>query len=362
MKAIASVTCVSSLPTIKTWKFEASSPGRKKVLELAQRVASSSCSIMILGPTGVGKEVLATDIHRHSDRANGPFVSVNCAAFSPMLFDSAFFGHVRGSFTGAMADKPGFVELAHGGTLFLDELGDLPLDSQAKLLRFIANGTYWPVGGTREKRANVRILSATHRRIDSGDRQDFREDLFFRLSVVLLKIPALEINDIGAISKSLAIDASLRHEKSLSPADLDELCMACMAREWRGGVREMHNAIERFVVLLDSTATVSEHLEQALDVEKNGVQSGVRVRKLDASITKTLDNLLFLSIARECQDVRHLAELTDRTVQAVYGRLKKLGLGPDDVGASAALQLAIECHREKIAPYQKWIQEAILGK
>lgn len=346
---------------VKTWKFEASTAARRHVLQMAQRIADSSCSIMILGPTGVGKEVLATDIHRNSARANGPFVSVNCAAFPSALFDSAFFGHVRGAFTGAIGDKPGFVELAHGGTLFLDEVGDLPLDSQAKLLRFLADGTYWPVGGTTEKRANVRILSATHRGIDPENRGDFREDLFFRLSVVLLRIPTLEVNDIGAISKSLAVEALQRHGKSLTHEDLEELSAACMARDWRGGVREMQNAIERFVVLLDSNIAVTDQLEGALGIDKSGAQSGVRAKKLNASVAKILDNLLFLSIARECQDVRQLAELTDRTVQAVYVRLRKLNLGPEDVGSSPALQAAIAHYREKILPHQQWIQSAILG-
>lgn len=361
MNAICN-TPSTSLSLVKPWKFEATTPSRKQVLNLAQRVAASSSPIMIVGPTGVGKEVLANDIHRHSVHANGPFVPVNCGSFPTALFDSAFFGHVRGSFTGAMTDKPGFVELAHGGTLFLDEVGDLPLDAQTKLLRLIANGTYWPVGGTTERRANVRILSATHRRIDISGGDYFREDLFFRLSVVLLRIPALEADDIRAISRSLVLDALHRHDKALSPPEISKLCTYCMAREWRGGVREMQNAIERFVLLLDAQADITGQLEAAMGLARSGVQSSVRARKCDATVAKALESLLFLNVAQECTDVRQLAELTNRTVQAVYKRLKKIGLGPEDVGSTPALNAVIERLREKMAPHEQWIQSVILGK
>lgn len=345
-----------------TWHFQAKTAARSHVLNLAQRVAASSCPIMILGPTGVGKEVLANDIHHHSSQSNGPFISVNCAAFPPALFDSAFFGHVRGSFTGAMADKPGFVELAHGGTLFLDEVGDLPLDAQAKLLRFIATGTYWPVGAVTERRASVRILSATHRTLDAGPGDIFREDLFFRLSVVLLRIPPLEMADIEEISKSLVIEALNRHHKCLSVAEIDDVSQSCMDRPWRGGVREMQNAIERFVVLLHPEEPLADQMASALGASGRCVDSGVRGRGCDADLAKTLDDLLFLGLVRECRDVRRLAEISSRTVQAVYSRLKKLDLGPADVGPTVAVQSAIERHREKLVPHQKWLQSLLHGK
>jgi transcriptional regulator with PAS, ATPase and Fis domain len=345
-----------------TWKFQAKTAARSHVLHLAQRVAASSCPVMILGPTGVGKEVLANDIHHHSAQANGPFISVNCAAFPPALFDSAFFGHVRGSFTGAMADKPGFVELAHGGTLFLDELGDLPLDAQAKLLRFIATGTYWPVGAVTERRSSVRILSATHRALDAGSGDTFREDLFFRLSVLLLRIPPLEPKDIAEISKTLIMDALLRHRKMLSVAEIDDVSQCCMDRPWRGGVREMQNAIERFVVLLHREEPVADQLESALGMSRRSVDSGVRARRCDADLAKTLEDLLFLGLARECRDVRQLAEISDRTLQAAYSRLKKLDIDPADLGPTMAVQSALERHREKLVPHQRWILSLLLGK
>jgi DNA-binding NtrC family response regulator len=343
-----------------SWMFDAYTAGRRKARALAQRVATSNCPVLILGPTGVGKEVLATDIHRNSARRNGPFISVNCAAFAPPLFESAFFGHVRGSFTGASQDKPGLVELAHGGTLFLDEVGELPAEAQAKLLRFVAQGTYWPVGGTTERRADVRIVSATHRNIDTSN-QSFREDLYFRLSVVLIRIPLLEPNDIRAIAYSVAVEAMVRHGKDLSKSDLERLAESCAAREWKGGARELRNVIERFLVLFRPDQPMEDELSDGLDIEVPAAKSGVRRRGVNSTVAKDFDNLVFLGIAEECTDVRQLAERTERTVQAVYGRLRKLGLEPQDVGQTANLEAAIHQLRKKITPELPWIQSLLTG-
>ena len=231
------------------WRFEAETPGRRRVRELAKKAAHSSCAVLILGPTGVGKEVLAEDIHRHSDRAGGPFVSVNCAAITRSLFESEFFGHTKGSFTGAASDKAGLVEVADGGVLFLDEVGELSDEAQAKLLRFLAKGTYWPVGSTRERRADVRVIAATHRKIDEAVGTYFREDLFYRLSVVVLRIPPLEPDDTRLISRSMAVDSMVRYGVPVSLPDVERLSQRCSARAWRGGARELRNIIERFFVL-----------------------------------------------------------------------------------------------------------------
>jgi DNA-binding NtrC family response regulator len=343
------------------WMFHAKTPLRKRAMDLARRVAESNCPILILGPTGVGKEVLATDIHRHSSRRDGPFVTVNCAAFAPNLFESAFFGHLRGAFTGATMDKLGLVELARGGTLFLDEVGDLPAEAQAKLLRFIANGTFWPVGATSERHSDVRIISATHRPIDSDLNDEFRKDLFFRLSVVLIRIPQLEAGDIAEVAKSLAIEIMPRYGQSLSSADLEVLGDMSIVREWKGSVRELRNAIERLLVLYTPEIPIEDQLAEVFGIESNGVKSGVRTCGGSSSVAKDLDNLVFLGLARECTDVRELAERTDRTVQAVYGRLNKLGLGPQDLGQSATLEAVIRGMRERITPEMNWIQQLLVG-
>ncbi|MEO5725655.1 MAG: sigma-54 factor interaction domain-containing protein, partial [Byssovorax sp.] len=172
--------CFVSSHRVEQWAFIAASPGRESALALARRITASSCPVLIVGATGVGKDVLAEDIHCHSGRA-GRFVAVNCAAIAPGLFESEFFGHNRGAYTGAVDAKAGFAELADKGTLFLDEIGELPLAAQAKLLRFLARGTFWPVGAPREHSADVRIIAATNRDLSAMAGDTFREDLFFRL-------------------------------------------------------------------------------------------------------------------------------------------------------------------------------------
>lgn len=355
------------------WMFEAPTPGRGRVLDLARRAASSTCPILIIGPTGVGKEVLATDIHNHSVQRKGPFISVNCAAITPSLFESQLFGHTRGAFTGATADRPGLVELAHGGTLFLDEVGELPAEAQAKLLRFLAQGTYWPVGAASERMSSVRIISATHRRIDETGADAVREDFLFRLSVVVLRIPSLTPDDIRAIARTVAGFAMERHAAHLGRADVELLATLCASRAWRGGARELSNAIERLLVLRDPAIPLLDACEDLLGIEPRassgdeGLSGGARTAaavsagppSARSSVVKHLDNLLFLGIARECRHVRELAKRTDRTIQSVYDRLRKLGLRPQDLGPTPELSEALRRLQECVEPDVPWIQSLL---
>lgn len=349
-------------PQPSPWTFDAHTPGRRRALELAQRVAASSSSVLILGPTGVGKEVLAEDIHRHGPRSGAPFVSVNCAAITPSLFESELFGHVRGAFTGAVGEKVGLVELANGGVLFLDEIGELSAEGQAKLLRFLAKGTYWPVGATRERKADVRVVAATHRELDRLAGESFREDLFYRLSVVVIRIPPLERSDVRAIARSIAEESMARSGLSLRPADIDELAERCSRRGWRGGVRELRNILERFMVLHRPELPVEESWAQMFESgePESAADSGVRLRAPDASMAKHVDDLLFLAIARECRDVPELARRMGRTARSIYGRLRKLGLGPRDVGETAAASEAMQRMKRRVEPGAPWIRSVLL--
>jgi DNA-binding NtrC family response regulator len=286
-------------------------------------------------------------------------VSVNCAAITPSLFESEVFGHVKGSFTGAVGDKAGLVEIADGGVLFLDEVGELSAEAQAKLLRFLAKGTYWPVGSTRERRADVRVIAATHRKIDEALGSYFREDLFYRLSVVIIRIPSLEPDDVRVIARSMAVDSMIRYGVPVCMPDVEKLSECCSAREWRGGARELRNMIERFLVLCDPSLTVEENWAKLFGAEPAGIDSGVRPAPPSASVVKHLDNLIFLGMAQECTDVRDLARRMDRTVQAIYGRLRKLGLEPEDVGPTAALTEVRRQVQQTVQPSVPWIQSLL---
>jgi len=364
--SVARMMAVNSLhargPLAPTaWVFDAHTPARRNVLELARRVAPSACAVLILGPTGVGKEVLANDLHRNSPRASCPFVAVNCAAFAPALFESTLFGHARGAFTGATSERKGLVELADGGTLFLDEIGELHPDVQPKLLRFLAQGTFWPVGSNVERRVDVRIIAATHRNIEEFADGSFREDLFYRLSAFVLRIPPLEPSDVRVIAQSMALEAVARHGVHASLEEIETVADQCAMRPWRGGARELRNMIDRTFVLRNPTRTMAEHCAEILGLsqEETGASSGVRALGLGADLMRDLDNLIFLGMAAESRDVRALAERTNRTVQAVYARLKKLGLGPNDLGRTPAVLAAAQMTRERLAAQIPWLKSLL---
>ena len=221
------------------------------VLRLARATAVTHSTALLLGESGTGKEVVARAIHQWSPRADHPFIAVNCTALSPELLESELFGHERGAFTGAIAQKRGKFELADGGTIFLDEIGDLAPNLQVKLLRVLQEREFQRVGGSREIRADVRILAATNRNLHQAMRTGgFREDLYYRLNVVSITLPALRERkaDIPALAHHF-LERSCREMKrpqlGIAPAAVDVL----RAYAWPGNVRELQNAIERAVVL-----------------------------------------------------------------------------------------------------------------
>ena len=222
----------------------------RDLLELASRVARHSTTVLITGESGTGKEVLARAIHRMSPRSERSFTAINCAAIPEQLLESELFGHVRGAFTGATADRTGLFELAHEGTLLLDEIGDLPLDLQAKLLRVLEEGEIRRVGGRESKRVDVRVLAATAKPLEQAvEGGEFRSDLFYRLNVVQLHIPPLRERpeDVPALLTHFARQAAQRlgHPVSITPSAL----AALSSYAWPGNVRELRNAIERAAVL-----------------------------------------------------------------------------------------------------------------
>ncbi|WP_316767644.1 sigma-54 dependent transcriptional regulator [Pedobacter frigiditerrae] len=228
-----------------------SSPAIKEAISLAQKVAVTDTTVLLLGETGTGKEVFAQAIHYGSPRRNKPFVALNCSGFNPELLESELFGYKEGAFTGANKDKKGLLEEANEGTLFLDEIGEMNIDLQAKLLRVLENQTFIKMGGTQTSKVNVRIIAATNRDLKAeSDKGNFRSDLYYRLSVFAIVLPSLSQRkgDIVLLAKHYLKDFSAkvnRNELSMDKAFIDYL----NNHHWKGNIRELKNIIERAVIL-----------------------------------------------------------------------------------------------------------------
>lgn len=231
-----------------------SSAALREAVELARKVAVTDTSVLLTGETGTGKEVFARAIHHASRRAHEAFVAVNCSAFSKELLESELFGHRAGSFTGATKDKKGLVEEADGGTLFLDEIGEMPLELQTKLLRVLENGEFIKIGETRPTKADLRIIAATNRDLEKEIKAgNFREDLFFRLSVFRIQLPSLNQRrgDIADYVRYFAGLFSAKMGKRIENIDKGYI-EAMENHTWRGNVRELRNAVERSMIMADS--------------------------------------------------------------------------------------------------------------
>jgi len=233
----------------------------QKDLKMVDKISDRDIPVLILGESGVGKEVIARAIHTHGGRASGPFVAENCGAVPDELVESVFFGHVRGAFTGADTAREGLVAAADGGTLFLDELGELPLSHQVKLLRVLQERRYRPVGATKEREANFRLVAATNRDLQAQVADGtFREDLYYRLAVVEVAIPPLRDrpDDIIPLAHPLLAGHIQRLGRSLKLSV--EAANALVRHRWPGNVRELDNELLRAAVLCDGPQIRTHHL------------------------------------------------------------------------------------------------------
>jgi transcriptional regulator with PAS, ATPase and Fis domain len=261
----------------------------KRVIELARRVAVRSIPVLIEGESGTGKELMARAIHRASPREDKPFITVNCGAIPPELVESEFFGHKKGSFTGAAMDRKGHFELAHGGTIFLDEVGELPKSVQVKLLRTLQEGEVTPIGSSEARKVDVRVVVATNRTlINEVASGNFREDLFYRLAVAIIKLPPLRER---AGDLSLLIDALLKQVNETSrligmkPKKVSVAARNLMLHHtWPGNIRELLNTLQRAAVWSDDETIGQEAIRDAIMITPKAQteNDGILNRPLDS--------------------------------------------------------------------------------
>jgi two-component system, NtrC family, response regulator AlgB len=252
--------------------FDSRSRCMQQVLNIALRVAPTSANVLLLGENGTGKSALARGIHERSQRQRMPFVTVNCPCLQARLLESELFGHVRGSFTGAVSDTMGKVAAAEGGTLFLDEIGELPLEIQPKLLRLLQDRQYERLGEIKTRRANIRVIAATNRDLREEVKAGrFREDLFYRLNVIALDMPSLRRRpeDIGALA-----DEFLREARSggslIARSFSEDARRALMGHDWPGNLRELRNVVERAAILSDRKQLDLEDLPLFRNPQREG--------------------------------------------------------------------------------------------
>jgi DNA-binding NtrC family response regulator len=238
----------------------------KQLFTMVRKVAPSDASVLILGENGTGKELVASAIHQNSKRARGPFIKINCAAIPSELIESELFGHKRGSFTGALVDRPGVIELADGGSLLLDEIGEMPAALQAKLLRVLQEREFTPVGGTRPIRSDFRLICATNVNLDAAlaDKK-LRQDLYFRINTFTLSIPALRerTTDIPMLAQYFLDRYAARHQRQVTGIHADAM-RVLQRHRWPGNVRELEHAIERAVIVTADSQIQAADLPAAL--------------------------------------------------------------------------------------------------
>ena len=304
--------------------------GQSKIMqqlrETIGKVSRSQAPVHIYGESGTGKELVAQLIHESGPRRDGPFVAVNCGAIPTELMESELFGHKRGSFTGAVADKKGMVQSAEGGTLFLDEVGDLPLHMQVKLLRVIQEKTVRPIGEQRETPTDIRILSATHRNLSALVAEGaFREDLYYRINVIEIRVPALRERPEDVPELAEAILRRLARRTKVDPPALEpEALKALSTYPFPGNVRELENILERSLALSGGNAIA------AGDLQLRDVSVGTTTSASTGPLGEQLEDIERDAIIKALEQTRYnktaAAKLLGMTFRALRYRIKKLGL------------------------------------
>ncbi len=303
------------------------SKGMQEVLRMIDQVADISSTVLILGETGTGKELVARALHENSSRAQGPFIQVNCAAMPESLLESELFGHEKGAFTGATARRKGCFEEAHGGTVFLDEIGELSFQAQAKLLRVLQEKSIQPLGSSRSRSVDVRVVVATNKDLEQEVEKDaFRRDLYFRLNVFPIFIPPLRErgSDILMLADYFVVkysDEFGREVKRISTACIDSL----LAYHWPGNVRELENCIERAVLLAEGETIETVHLPPSLQLKSEQAEKG-SWGKLESMVGNFERDLIVDALKEAKGNQTRAAKILGTTKRVVQYKVTKYGI------------------------------------
>ncbi len=309
----------------------------QEVFDLIRKIAPTKANVLVLGESGTGKELAAKAIHYNSDRGDKPMVTVNCGAIPSELLESELFGHLKGSFTGAYHDKRGLFEAAHQGTIFLDEIGEMPLNIQVKLLRAIQEKTFKPVGGIKDKTVDVRVMAASNRELyESVQKGEFREDLYYRLNVIQIRMPPLRerMDDLP-----LLVDHFInrfRDEIGKEVNGISEKALSILQEyDWPGNIRELENTIERAISLAYSDTIMPDNLPEKLTSGKRDAAppSKFSVPEEGMEMEKYLEDIERMLVEEALQKSggvkKRAAELLGISFRSFRYRLEKLGIEKD---------------------------------
>lgn len=307
------------------------SDSMQELFQMIEKIAKNDVTVLILGESGVGKEMIAKSVHNHSKRSNGPFIKVNCAALPDSLMESELFGHEKGAFTGANRKKKGMFELADGGTIFLDEIGDMSIATQAKILRVLQEHEFRRVGGEVFLNTDVRVLAATNRDLKEAITENsFREDLYYRLNVIKIEVPPLRERreDIPLLSSYFFNKYSRKYKKKIHGLTPNAVHLL-MCHEWAGNVRELENVIEQAVVLSENKVITIQDLPSEIKSKDVDLKSSDHkgLKDITKNLTAEIEKKIILDTLEETgwsrNETAAKLEITPRTL---YNKIKEYEL------------------------------------
>jgi DNA-binding NtrC family response regulator len=312
----------------------------QRVFSLIRQVAPTKAAVLITGESGTGKEIVARSIHRLSPRASGPFIAINCAAMPETLMESELFGHEKGAFTGAVEKRAGCFELAQGGTLLLDELAEMPIGTQAKLLRVLEDSRVRRLGGKTEMLVDVRVIAATNRPPEDAIKKGLlREDLFYRLNVFSLELPPLRqrLDDIPALAEAILRDLNQKHGLKITGID-NEALARLQRHDWPGNVRELRNVFERACIIAGSGVIQSQNLPPAIGQVQppasagastppsgvSGAPDGITM-PVGTTVEQAEKSLILMTLAHTKNNKTRAADILGISLKTLFNKLKEYG-------------------------------------